>query len=223
MATKQQVPVIAARLTEFQEEFMDLPTEDAQWVIMHGKEAARLFVDTVMSRIKTSVQTATSILSKIINYAVIPETKEKFITKDKFKIDENQKKSVKIISLGDNFKMWFLEKIEQPFPGSTIYGRKINYRSVDEPILYELGGILAETTLTEIYTMMELQGSGVDNDLFDNLNASIFYVRDVTGTMRVVYVRWDNNNWSGWIVNACSIGLLRGQEVGYQVFSHLQV
>ena len=38
MATKQQVPKIAATLTEFQEGFEDLSTEDGQWVIQNGKE-----------------------------------------------------------------------------------------------------------------------------------------------------------------------------------------
>jgi hypothetical protein len=55
MATKQQIPVVAARLTEFQEGFENLSTEDAQWVIMNGKEAVTLFVASVANRAKTTV------------------------------------------------------------------------------------------------------------------------------------------------------------------------
>jgi len=53
MATKQQVPVLAARLVEFQEEFLSLPTKDAQWAIMNGKEAASLLSKAIANRVKS--------------------------------------------------------------------------------------------------------------------------------------------------------------------------
>jgi hypothetical protein len=53
MATKQQVPVLAARLVEFQEEFSILPIDDAQWAIMHGKEAAALCARAISNRQKS--------------------------------------------------------------------------------------------------------------------------------------------------------------------------
>lgn len=221
MATKQQVPVIAARLTEFQEEFMDLPTEDSQWVIMHGKESARLFVDAVINhRINTGAIASTAIFSEPSNITIISATTKSLIARDTFKIDENQRNAVKIIHIGDNFYKWFLDKVEQPFSGSTIYGQNLNRRSVDLQILSELGGLeKVETTLTEIYVMMERQGT-VEVDLLDSKNASIFYVRDSTGVIRVVRLRWDYEHWQGWIIDACSLGLLRGHEVGVKVFSH---
>jgi hypothetical protein len=52
MATKQQIPVLAARLVEFQEEFSVLPIDDAQWVIMNGKEAAALCAKAIANRQK---------------------------------------------------------------------------------------------------------------------------------------------------------------------------
>lgn len=52
MATKQQVPVLAARLVEFQEEFLILPVPDAQWAITHAKEATALCARAIARRPK---------------------------------------------------------------------------------------------------------------------------------------------------------------------------
>lgn len=56
MATKQQVPVLVARLVEFQEEFLSLSTEDAQWAIMNGKEAASLLSEAIANRVNRVVK-----------------------------------------------------------------------------------------------------------------------------------------------------------------------
>lgn len=61
MATKQQVPVLAARLVEFQEEFSSLPTEDAQWAIMNGKEAAALSAKAIANRVKEGAKSVKSL------------------------------------------------------------------------------------------------------------------------------------------------------------------
>ncbi len=223
MATKQQIPVVAARLTEFQEEFFQLPTEDAQWVIMNGKEAAKLVVSAIINRPKAEVEVETQaqpivpILGEIITTVTIPATTEKFIAKDKFKVDTGRKAKVKISYLGDNFKSWFMGKTEEPFPGSTIYGRKHNKGSVDGPILSELGGQeKAEITLSEIFAMMERQANGEGSELLNNGYANIFYVRDITGTLRAVFVRWLGG---GWGVGARPVGYPRGWGAGHQVFS----
>ena len=60
-------------------------------------------------------------------------------------------------------------------------------RSVDGPILAELGGeAKAETTLTEVYSLMEAQKNGENGPLLTNGYANIFYVRDVNGALRAV-------------------------------------
>jgi len=204
MATKQQIPVVAARLTEFQESFENLPTEDAQWVIMNAKDAISLFISAVINRAKPAVQAVTAFLSAIIAATFsVSSTTEKFVAKDKFKVDTERKAKVKISHLGDNFKEWFLGKTENPFAGSTIYGRKLEKNSVDGPILQELGGNeAAETTLTEMYAAMEAQPNGENGDLLNNGWANIFYIKDVNGTLRAVRVRWSDD---GWHVHACSV------------------
>lgn len=220
MATKQQIPVVAVRLTEFQEEFSQLPTEDAQWVIMNGREAAKLVVDAIINRPKAEVelksQAKTIILSEIIATVNIPATTEKFIAKDNFKVDTSRKATVKISYLGDYFKAWFLGKVEEPFLGGILYGRKLEKNSVDGPILSELGGAdIAEITLTELYAAMAAQPNGKSGSLLTNGWANVFYIKDVNGTLRTVRVRWLDG---GWYVSAASVEIPSECNAGRQVF-----
>lgn len=212
MATKQQVPVLAARLVEFQEEFSNLPTEDAQWAIMNGKDAAALCAQAIANRAKETAEKAKTemvvlIVNTIVSTATIAASIEKFVVKDKFKVDTSRKAKVKISYLGDNFKEWFLEKTEESFAGSTVYGRRLDKGSVDGPILSELGGQeKAETTMAEIYAMMERQANGESGALLNNGWANIFYVRDITGTLRAVSVCWDGLGWrvvAGSVADPC--------------------
>lgn len=200
MATKQQIPVIAARLTEFQAGFENLPTEDAQWIIMNGKDAVDLIVAAVANRAKASAQAVMTILGSIVATFTIPATTEKFVARDKFRVDTWKKTKVKISYLGNNFKEWFLSKIENPFSGSTISSRKLEKNIFDGLILAELGGNeAAETTLTEIYAAMEAQPHGESGNLLNDGCANIFYVNDINSTLRAVMVFW---HIDGWSVNA---------------------
>ena len=217
MATKQRIPVLTAIFTEFQEEFENLSTEDTRWVIMNTKEAIALCISAITNRVKAAAQTIVALLGEIIATAVIPATTEKFITKDKFKVDTSKKAKVNISYLGDNFKSWFLGKVENPFPGSTLYGRQLNQNSVDGPILAELGGQeKAETSLNEIYAMMESQPNGESGDLLNNGWANIFYVMDISGTLRAVSVYWNDD---GWHVYASSVEGPGEWNAGGRVFS----
>ncbi|MFA5754593.1 MAG: hypothetical protein WC905_04600 [Patescibacteria group bacterium] len=217
MATKQQIPVVAARLTEFQEGLESLPTEDAQWVIMNGKEAVALFVSAVVNRAKTVVQTVATLLSAVVSTFAVSATTEKFVAKDKFKVDVSKKAKVKISYLGDNFKEWFLGKEEDPFAGSTVSGRNLEKSSVDGSILVELGGKeAAKTTLMELYTAMAAQPNGESGDLLNNGWANIFYIEDINGTLRAVFVVWGVD---GWYVSASSVENPREWDAGSRVFS----
>jgi len=203
MATEQQIPVIAARVVEYQKEFSSLPTEDSQWFINHTKEAIALCVSAITNRAKETVQAVVALLSAVIATFTVSATTEKFVAKDKFKVDTSKKAKVKISYLGDNFKEWFLGKEENPFVGSTINGRKLEKNSVDGPILAELGGNkAAKTTLTEMYAAMEAQPNGESGNLLNNRWANIFYIEDINGTLRAVYVDWHG---AGWRVDAHSV------------------
>jgi len=197
MATTKQTQMIAGRMVESQDRFEKLSNADSQWLIQNTGEAIDLFIAAVVNRAKATTQAVVAILGEIVTTVTIPATTEKFVAKDKFKVDISREAKVKIAYVGKNFKELFLEKIEEPSPGSTVYGRKLNKNSVDGPIIAELGGQeKAETTLSEVSTMMERQANGEAGGLLNNGYANIFYVPDITGTLRAVRVSWDGYGWS---------------------------
>ena len=217
MATKQQIPVVAARLTEFQEGFEVLSIEDAQWAIMNGKEAVSLSARAIANRSKPVAPADKTILSAVIAARTVPATTEKFVAQDKFKVDTGKEAKVKISYLEDDFKREFLGKVEGPFAGSIICGRKLEKKSVDGPILQELGGNeTAETTLTEMYAAMAAQPNGEDGCLLNNGRANIFYIKKFTGTLRAVRVYWLG---VGWFVRASSVENPLEWGAGFRVFS----
>lgn len=225
MATTKQTHMIAGRVVEFQDKFLPLSNGDAQYMIQNMDEAIDLWSEAVKNRKNTekentekkTAEVVASILGAIVLIATISASIEKFFVKDKFKVDTSRKAKVKISYLGDNFKEWFLKKTEEPFAGSIIYGRQLNKASVDGPILSELGGQeKAETTMAEIYAIMERQANRESGDLLNNGYANIFYIRDINGTLRAVRVRWRGD---GWHVDAHSVEYPFEWDAGDRIFS----
>lgn len=195
MATTQQIPLVAARLTEFQKWFSELSNEDAQWAIMNGKQAVLLCVAAIKDRNKED----NTFVGPLITFEV-PATTEKFIAKDKFKVDINEDAEVKIFYISNTFKENFLSQVEGPFPGSMIYGRKLKNSSDDSKILGELGSHeKAEVTLIEIYAMMATQPKGENGILLNTRGVNMFYIKDINGLLYSTHVCW---NGKGWIVGA---------------------
>ena len=145
--------------------------------------------------------------------------------------------SVKISYVGDNFKTWFYGKVEvQPNADETEPGEgpyrtlgengadksvlcyyTLNRRSVDGPIIKELGGEdKVKTTLFHIAALMWKQPDGKQGALLTNGYANIFYVHDINGVLRAVRVRWYGR---GWLVCACSVGFPDGWGAVCRVFS----
>jgi hypothetical protein len=122
----------------------------------------------------------------------VPATTKPFVAKDNFKT----KKDGGICSyLGDNFKLWFLGKIEEPRQESELKYSKLTRSSVDKPILAELGNT-ADVTLGEVFYLME--AGTLRKDAW-----YISYVVDANGNRRAVRVRWCGG---GWFVYARSVG-----------------
>lgn len=216
MATTKQTHMIAGRMVEFQDRFKQLPNKDAQWLIQNTGEAIDLIIDAVVKRI-TTVGPVKEILSPVVSAVTVPATTKEFVAKDKFVVDTSQGAKVKISYFDDDFKTWFLEKIEETFSGSTIFGRQLKKNSLDGPILTELGGErVAETSLAELYAAMATQPNGEDGALLNNCRANIFYVPDITGTLRAVLVYWDDG---GWRVDAYSVRRLFGWPADGRIFS----
>ncbi len=155
-----------------------------------------------------------STLLDFISTINITATTERFVARDKFKL----KKDGGLCSyFGDNFRRWFLGKIEDPIGEQTLRFAKLRRQSVDGPIITELGGeAKAETTLTEVWYLMSLQPNGEAGVLITNGWANIFYVPDSAGVLRAVGVYWLGR---GWIVNAFEVSNPDSWDEGDRVFS----
>jgi len=173
--------------------------------------------------VKSFMESATFILEPT-GTVKIPATTGKLVAKEKFVINTKRNAPVKISYLGDNFKAWFLNgdgKTEDPINEQTLRYHKLRQSSVDGPIITELGGeAKAETTLSEMFSLMEKQKHGEDGVLLNNGYANIFYIKDGAGMLRTVHVGWSGG---GWDVSAYSIGDPYGWYDGYQVFSRNSV
>lgn len=148
----------------------------------------------------------------------VPATIKNFVASEKFVINTTATATVKIHELSTNFKEWFLKKVEASFAGSELRYQKLVTSSSDTPVISELGGKKkAETTLTEMFFLMEKQGHGQDGDLLINGLANIFYIRDVNSVLRCVCLYY----WcgDGWDVYADSTTDPRDWSVDSRVFS----
>lgn len=153
---------------------------------------------------------------EFVNTVKVCARRERFVARDYFVVDMSAKSRVKICYLGDNFVKWFFGKTEEPVPGSLRYQR-LRKSSVDGPIISELGGKeRAETTLAEMFSLMEMQADGKDGALLTNGYANIFYIRDTTGVLRAANCRWFGD---GWDVHAYSVEGPGAWRDGIRVFS----
>ena len=161
---------------------------------------------------------------ELVSTVVVPATTGNLVAKEKFVRDTGRKAKVKISYLGDNFTEWFLSvsgKTEDPITEQALRYHKLRQSSVDGPIIAELGGAeKSETTLSEMFALMEKQGKGEDGVLLNNGYANIFYIKDQNAVLRAVYVRWDGD---GWNVFADSVEDPVRWSDGGQVFSRNSV
>ena len=171
----------------------------------------------------TQPKPAPSIL-ELVSTVGVAATTSKFVAKDKFVVNTKRNAQVKISAVWDNFTEWFLSgsgKTEDPISEQTLRYHKLRKSSVDGPIIAELGDEeKSETTLSEMFALMEKQGKGEDGVLLNNGYANIFYIRDQNGVLRAVGVDWDDD---GWGVGALSVEASRRWDGGYQVFSRNSV
>lgn len=132
------------------------------------------------------ITTTVTVLEKL-GEAVFPGS-AKFIATEKFTEPK--------FWLSNNFKVWMLPKVEDGVKPSTLaYGRLVQANK-DAVILASLGGEeKAETSLTEMFQLLELQENGEEGVLLIDGRANIFYILDVTGVLRAVYARWSGGQW----------------------------
>ncbi len=148
-------------------------------------------------------------------------TTVKFIATEKFVVNTTNSARVKISGIGDNFTNWFLAdngKIEELTNEQVLCYANLLKSSVDGPIITELHGEeKAETSLSEMYSLMEKQGNGQNGVLLTSDHVvNIFYIRDARGVLRAVFVRWIVG---GWRVVAFEVSDPHGWDDGSRVFS----
>ena len=166
---------------------------------------------------KTVVTSVETNLLEFVSTVTVSATTTKFVAKDNFIINTEASAKVKISYLGNNFKAWLRGKTEDQITEQTLHYSKLRQSSVDGPIIAELGGEeKSETTLTEMFFLMEKQRNGEAGVLLNNGYANIFYIRDACGVLRAVHVDWYDG---GWDVNADTVAYPDGWIAGRQVFS----
>ena len=174
-----------------------------------NSEIKRLCEGDILARMKQVIcgyaeVVFTSIL-KFVSTVVVPATSTQFVAKDKFVVDTSATATVKISHLGEDFRTWYLGKTEEPLPEQVLRYAKLRKASLNTSIIAELGGEeKAETTLSELYLLMEEQKNGKDGPLLTSTYWwNIFYIKDVQGELRSVGVNWCSG---GWDVGSVSVG-----------------
>lgn len=119
--------------------------------------------------------------------------------------------------LGDNFKKFFLNKVE----GSVVAGALVVYhlerQSLDAPIMTELGE-RATTSLAHFFELIKAQSKGEDGPLLVNGSANISYILGDDGNVWGVFAFWSAGN-GFWLVDARSVEDLDRWSGGVQVLS----
>jgi len=147
--------------------------------------------------------------------ALIVGTVTKFAIADHFKLSNI---TIKFLYIGDNFKSWFYGKTEEAKDVAVSSPHHdLSKVSLDCEILNDLGGeAKAEVTMAGVYKLVNCQPNGEPGVLLTNGYTNIFYVRDVSGVLRAVYV---HRYGDGWDVHANSVEDPDRWSAGSRVFS----
>jgi hypothetical protein len=132
-------------------------------------------------------------------------TSTRFLAKEHFALNMDPGGKVMISYILDNFQHWFSEKAEEPIGETTLCSRELQRNASDAVILAELGERNVETTLTEVFSLMDSQRRGEPGILSINGWGNIFYIRDVSNVLRAVDCHWCDG---GWNIEASRIGRL---------------
>ena len=165
-----------------------------------------------------TLRQASKILSllELVSTVKIPALAGRFSVREKFVLNYGKKAEpgVRISYLGDNFRSWLSDTIEEPTAEATLTYFRLTRSEFDGTILASLGNRLdLVILLRQIHWLMEQQPNGEPGALLNNGWANIFYM---TGLLRLVSVDWSVD---GWLVDAFSVTNPIGWDDGHQVFS----
>lgn len=153
----------------------------------------------------------------LLGSVFIPMMARRFIAREHFLINTVENDRVRIAHLSENFKEWFLDKVEEPAEKKVkLRYAKLLRPSKDKSILGELGEE-RETTLVQIFVLMEWQKNGKEGVLSICNNSSLFYVFDKSFALRAVVINWMG---VGYGVHAFATGIPKAKawDYGLRVF-----
>ena len=171
-------------------------------------------IERMLTGLANGAKTA---VEKLLNYVTSIKVGDvsRFVAKDFFK-EGKTVDGVKIAWLGDNFKKFFLPKVEENVTAAEIRVQKLAKPSKDLGIRAEIGEENEEAQLAHLWQCLKLQGEGGEGALLTNGWANIFYIRDHEGNLWAVNACWFGD---GWRVHAVSVGNPDGWDAGRQVCS----
>ncbi len=195
----KQTSTFVGRLVEHQDFFRPLPTADAQWGIKNPKDAATLMIAALRNRPKPEGEAngngrAMSVLRPVVAKQK-PAEPAPFKADDTF-FNKKNKSGVKLVEPGVNFTAWFSGKAQEDGTPNALTPYTLTKRAYDNEIITDLSGEeAAESSLADIWALMEAQPTGKEGQLLTNGWANIFYVRDKDNVLRAVRVYWYGDGW----------------------------
>jgi len=127
---------------------------------------------------------------------VLIPAQERFVARDHFITSLDPTAKVLIAYVMGNFNRWFLNKVEEPSREVSLMWYELQRNSGDQTIVAELGGVgRVETTLGAVFALMQQQRLGQPGPLANNGWGNDFYIRDIAGELRSVYVHWCDGGW----------------------------
>ena len=141
---------------------------------------------------------------------------EKFIAADAF--GANNPAGIKFF-LGDNFKKFFLGKIEENVESATLNVHRLEKPSRNPEIMAELGAEKRVVKLAHFHGLIKAQANGQEGPLLISGYATVAYIEDdESGNLWAVCADWFSFN-RGWFIGADSVGDPGGWGMGVQVLS----
>lgn len=138
-----------------------------------------------------------SSLLTFINAIVLPATTEDFVVREKFVVNTKKNARVKISCLGEDFRRYFQDKVEEAQPERTLYRHLLDKQALDREVMAEFHGKV-ETSLQDIWYLMGTWPGG--ERFLDDDRAHMFYARGTNNKIMIVRVVIQPNN--GYDVDA---------------------
>ncbi len=191
--SRNQVSLLAGKLTEFQYFFDAMSTEERQWVIQNTKAAIDLFANAIKNRDGVEVE---KLLERLpITITVL--TMKNFTAAEYFVIDTSLGSKVKISDLGPNFKMYFLPKVENGVVAAEVLSvYKLLKNAFDLDIVESFHDKSKVTIpLGQFFGAFAKQPNGEEGVLLTNGYAIIGFICDIEGIAWAVEGSWYNGGW----------------------------